>query len=119
YISREGEGTSFSVTLLKGKQHLANSYIFEDIGEHSVFLEELLGQAPGADQPAGSEVGIELKKVTQLASPRPLLLIVDDNEQIRSYVRQIFEDDCVVHEAASGTKGLELVRSLQPDIVLS
>ncbi|SFB79577.1 Two component regulator propeller [Parapedobacter composti] len=118
YTSKEGSGTCFTVKLLKGKQHLGNSYIFEDIGEHSVFLEELLGTEaeyiPSVPEPTQA-----LEKVTQVMSQRPLLLVIDDNEQIRHYVRQLFESDCEVQEAASGEAGLQLIKTMQPDIVIS
>lgn len=119
YTSEEGQGTQFTVKLQKGKQHLASHYIFEDIGEHSVFLDELLGRDATMAMPVEPEAKKELDKVTQLVSHRPLLLIIDDNEEIRNYVRQIFEADYVVHDAESGEAGLQLIKTLQPDIVLS
>jgi len=47
-----------------------------------------------------------------------LLLIVDDNADIRTYIRSIFETDYQVLEAADGLEGLECATTCLPDIVI-
>ena len=48
----------------------------------------------------------------------PLLLIVEDNPDLRSYVRTIFEDTFRIEEAQDGQEGLEKVTQLIPDLVI-
>jgi signal transduction histidine kinase/DNA-binding response OmpR family regulator/ligand-binding sensor domain-containing protein len=48
-----------------------------------------------------------------------VLLIIDDNADIRAYVRSIFDADYQVLEAADGQEGLEKATSLLPTIVIS
>jgi YesN/AraC family two-component response regulator len=47
------------------------------------------------------------------------MLIVDDNTQIRQYLKQIFSVDFEVFEAANGSEGLDMVYQFLPDIVIS
>lgn len=47
------------------------------------------------------------------------ILIVEDHADIRKLLKMTLEfDDFDIHEAASGDAGLELARSLEPDVVL-
>ena len=47
-----------------------------------------------------------------------LMLIIDDNADIRAYVRSIFEKEYQVLEAVDGQEGLELAIEHSPDIVI-
>lgn len=49
----------------------------------------------------------------------PTLLVVDDNEDMRSFIRSHFEDRFRVLEAADGVEALTLARSQLPDVIVS
>ncbi|MBT8255416.1 MAG: response regulator, partial [Bacteroidia bacterium] len=53
------------------------------------------------------------------AEDAPVLLIVDDNSEIRTYVKSLFDGIYKVHEAADGADGFEQAIELIPDIVIS
>ena len=46
------------------------------------------------------------------------LLIVDDEEEIRRNLRELFLPDYEVHEAVDGVEALEKARALKPDLIL-
>ena len=46
------------------------------------------------------------------------LLVIDDNDDIRQYIRTILSDRCLVLEAPDGERGLAIARSEVPDIIL-
>ena len=48
----------------------------------------------------------------------PILLVVDDNDDIRAYIRQLLQDEYTIEEASDGQEGLEKARQLMPDIVV-
>ncbi len=48
----------------------------------------------------------------------PMLLIVEDNPDLRTYVRGIFEGSYQIHEARDGQEGLEKATELVPDVVI-
>jgi signal transduction histidine kinase/DNA-binding response OmpR family regulator len=50
---------------------------------------------------------------------RTTVLVIDDNADIRAYVRRHLEPTYRVVEAADGLEGLEQARRLQPDLIVS
>ncbi|MCC5939908.1 MAG: response regulator [Balneolaceae bacterium] len=50
---------------------------------------------------------------------RKTLLVVDDNIDIRSYLRDHFSDEYRVIEAASGNKALDKIKNFPPDVIIS
>jgi len=107
YVSRENRGSQFTLRLLKGKEHFKGQLLMEDLGEHSMFLEEL------TEEPAE-----ELEEAV-LRDGRPVMLVADDNLQIRQYIAQLFKKDFSVYTAENGQEALEFIKEHEPDIVIS
>jgi signal transduction histidine kinase/ligand-binding sensor domain-containing protein/DNA-binding response OmpR family regulator len=118
YTSMQGHGAIFNITLLKGREHFGQQFIFEDVPETSVFLDELI-ENDGELVGAGGDHEIMPKNREALSSDIKTMLLIDDNQQIRSYLKQIFTGDFEIFEADNGTDGLDLVYHLVPDIVIS
>lgn len=119
YTSTLQKGTSFRLRLPVGKDQFDGHLVFEDVGEHSVFLNELLPDAPAAPVAGPKTVHRELTHVSNMVSDHPVMLVVDDNDQIRAYIRQLFENDFTVYDVNNGPAALELAKSHEPDIVIS
>ena len=51
--------------------------------------------------------------------PPSTILIVDDNADIRAYLRSILQDKYQVNEAADGQQGLSLANEIVPDLIVS
>lgn len=49
---------------------------------------------------------------------RPRILVVDDNDDIRSYITQFYHNDYEVFEASNGVEGLDIARRSMPDVIL-
>ncbi|NLR93623.1 hybrid sensor histidine kinase/response regulator transcription factor [Flammeovirga agarivorans] len=49
---------------------------------------------------------------------KPKILVVDDNEDIRSLIHQLFDDRYQVFDAVDGEDGLEKTMSIGPDVLL-
>jgi len=119
YISLNGAGTIFKVCLLKGKEHLSPNLIFEDVIETSVFLDELIEsyeEVPGLSNDTSIAKN---KKSDPFDFESKSMLIVDDNAQMRQYLKQIFSANFEIFEAADGAEGLDKVYQFLPDIVIS
>jgi CheY-like chemotaxis protein len=46
------------------------------------------------------------------------MVVIDDNEQIRAYLKQIFQPQFKIYDAENGQQGLDLVNEVLPDIVI-
>ncbi len=54
-----------------------------------------------------------------LPKSKPLLLIIDDSEEIRKYIRYGLDEHFSIKEAANGKNGIQLAKDWVPDIILS
>lgn len=100
--SREGEGTEFSVTFDMRDQypeamHLEAEHVAEE-------------ETSGTDQPG---------KRTDSIRKKPVLLLVEDNDDIRDYVKQAFTDLYEVHTAENGRVGLDKAFDIMPNVIVS
>lgn len=99
--SEPGKGTVFTVTLPKG----------EDYPE-ALHTEEAQENCSGA----GADGGMPGPAA---GSEKPVVLVVEDNADIRDYIRQSFTDLYEVRCAENGEEGLALAFELIPAIVVS
>ncbi len=59
---------------------------------------------------------------TELSDKRsksPALLVVDDNPDIRAFIKNTLEDEYTIYEAENGKEGLEMAVSIIPNIILT
>ncbi|MFD1871066.1 two-component regulator propeller domain-containing protein [Hymenobacter bucti] len=110
--SQRGAGTTFELRLPFGQQHLRP----EDIQPEELNL---------AAAPAGSESELldEELLLTQPAPPAPAgpprLLLVEDNDEVRQYLTQLFETDYTVLTAEDGLVGWTTALAQLPDLIIS
>lgn len=67
------------------------------------------------DKNLNAEPGNTTKQVDNEA----IMLIVDDNEDIRTYIKSIFESEFQIIEAVNGKDGIEKATTQIPDIIIS
>ncbi len=115
FQTKEGAGTSFNISLYKGKAHLANETILNEAQKEPVILEELL-EEPAEEQPAGDHTE---NKPEVVVTDRPCILITDDDKAIRQYLQQMLKDRYDVLEAVNGQEALTMVQTKFPDMVIS
>lgn len=108
-VSTLGVGTTFTVGLpLAGVDSLAQGAEEVSAGMgHPVGLTDWLVADPMAETAAPLPPG-----------DGPILLVVDDNADIRQYVRSVFAADYQVMEARDGQEGLEKALESIPDLVI-
>ena len=123
YESRNGAGTTFCLSLPKGRVHFTSGNISEkcESEKQSSMLQELI-EEPLLTAEAESDHITEANKseiIDKLTSDLPAMLIVDDNAEIRSYIKQIFDDTFNIYETEDGADGYEIVMRETPDIVIT
>jgi signal transduction histidine kinase/DNA-binding response OmpR family regulator len=118
--SREGHGATFTVSLRRGRSHFpAEVLTASDEPPHP--------RPPAAEIPADATDAIDAIDAIEGAEPTPgaaeddrtTVLVVDDDAEIRAYVRRHLEPTYRVLEAPDGTTGLDRARRRQPDLVIS
>lgn len=57
--------------------------------------------------------------LTKNRSKLPILLVVDDNIDIRNFIAQMLKEDYSIYQAENGQVGLEMAKNLQPNIIIS
>ena len=124
--SRLGEGSCFKVDFLKGKEHYNSSveFILEDsaaplsmerivdIANSSLQTEAAIVDAPDLKVSAAKEEAGE-------SSSKELMLLVEDNQELRSFLRSIFASTYRVVEASDGMEGWSKALKYLPDIIIS
>ncbi|MET3875866.1 signal transduction histidine kinase/ligand-binding sensor domain-containing protein/DNA-binding response OmpR family regulator [Chitinophaga sp. OAE865] len=116
YQSEINKGTSFHITLKKGNRHFEGILLREDAPQKSAFLEEL---ATVAALPKPDHREAEAAPATTTITEKKSILLIDDHDEIRQYLQQLFQDRFIVYEADNGTSGFAAVQKFMPDLVIS
>ncbi|HWI93210.1 MAG TPA: two-component regulator propeller domain-containing protein [Flavisolibacter sp.] len=117
YTSKVGEGTEFRLKLLKGKAHFRLQPVSEDYKSSPTILQELVEPVMEAD--SVKTIKNKSQVIDKLTSNLPTMVVVDDDEEIRAYLKRIFSQKFNVYEAEDGTEAYTLVVKEVPDIVIS
>lgn len=67
----------------------------------------------------GTEEVVLATEEKKSQSDTPIVLIVEDNDEIRNYIRMNLSGDYKVIEAANGLQGLEMALDILPDLIIS
>jgi signal transduction histidine kinase/DNA-binding response OmpR family regulator len=139
--SREYEGTGIGLALTKEliQLHDAQIQVSSQIGKGTTFLLQFpiiktraivhqLTDRQSLKSIKPQQVKIKKKQVARTSNrkknptkskKKPLVLIIEDNEDVRFFIRQGLEQDYRIAEAINGVDGFQLASELLPDLVLS
>ena len=131
--SEVGYGTTFIVSIPLGAQHLPRQQVgssraaAQPTAEATPFVDEVLRWLPDADQhPALGSVEPLQRHVTADAAPpqqldddRPLVLVADDNADMRQYIVRLLGQLYRTVAVPDGEAALAAVRVQLPDLVLT
>lgn len=122
--SKLGEGSCFRVDFRKGKEHYdaTTEFLQDDATAGMATATAERSDAPVASA-VPSETGIAPDGTTETedgkAAARETMLLVEDNPELRLFLRSIFAADYRVVEAEDGIQGLNKALQLLPDIIIS
>jgi signal transduction histidine kinase/DNA-binding response OmpR family regulator len=111
--SEKGKGTTFEITLPTGRSHLQADEIFsekpspintyEDIKIYTSDMEPVILQ----------------KETAAIPSKEHSILIIEDNDDLRAFLKRRLGDSYEIHEAESGENGLSIAFDIVPDLIIS
>jgi signal transduction histidine kinase/DNA-binding response OmpR family regulator/ligand-binding sensor domain-containing protein len=109
--SKESQGSTFNVQIPLGKDHLSESEFvhLKGLPETFAFLPNLF------EKTEDDKTKRELKSTDR----NPVLLIVEDNRDIRTQIAENFDKDYIIYEAIDGVSGLEKATDLIPDLIIT
>lgn len=108
--SKVDEGSCFTVTLKTGNSHFEANELQTENTSTCMISTELISLE---EQPQEEET------VENTFREKPVILIVEDNDDILEMLKEIFNPIYEVHTAKDGKEGFEQALTIQPDIVLS
>nr|WP_320059115.1 two-component regulator propeller domain-containing protein [uncultured Bacteroides sp.] len=106
--STPSKGSRFVVELLKGREHFDDSteFILDDIPVQTIV-------GPLDEDIIQEELDINPEKCKQV------MLLVEDNQELRNFLRHLFLDEYIIYAAANGFEGLSKALDILPDIIIS
>nr|WP_294894384.1 hybrid sensor histidine kinase/response regulator transcription factor [uncultured Pedobacter sp.] len=109
--------TKFTVKIPLGKAHFSSAEIIENYqNSENIDLYKIKDDNIGNSQ-------IILKKKEEILKEAgadiPIMLIVEDNKDVRGFLEDHFKSSFVVHTAENGVIGLDKALELIPDIIIS
>lgn len=116
--SKLGEGSCFKVDFLKGKEHYDDTVEF--ILEDAVVRRSLpVMDATAAVIPIVNPEAASADEAPEEGSGKEVMLLVEDNQELRTFLRTIFSPSYRVIEAVDGMGGWSKALKFVPDIIIS
>ncbi len=114
--SEMGKGTVFTIRLPLGMAHLKPEQIAasgavkekKDVEQGTRYI--------GREVKRGTRDALEHQNTQTL---KQQILIVEDNADLRDYMRDVLNDNHEILEAANGGDGLVIAREMMPDLIIS
>ncbi len=114
FESTEGVGTTFRIELKLGKDHFNEEWV--------EFIEDAQPCRKKIEEPEKLDFSYENHISINGSSSeheKPVVLIVEDNADVRKFISGLISDLYITEEATDGVEGFEKAIQLTPDIIIS
>jgi signal transduction histidine kinase/DNA-binding response OmpR family regulator len=119
YESKTGKGTTFILTLQKGFAHIKEYLCEEVITEKPQLIEELSEDFLQQPQEHAALKNGNALFTKEVLSEKKKVIIADDDEEVRQYLKQILHDKYLVKECSDAESVLETATQQPPDLIIS
>ena len=123
--AHQASGTGIGLALVKNlvALHEAEIHVDSEVEKGSSFVvrlqeDEVYPNALHGEVQKAPFSDVEPKEVTQ-HDGREILLVIEDNPDIRTYIADVFANDFDVRQAADGQEGLQMALDIIPDMIIS
>jgi signal transduction histidine kinase/DNA-binding response OmpR family regulator len=113
--SLEGKGTTVKIIFPTGSDHLTP----DEIIEKKVFVEKEHITSHITEMPEDKGKIIKPDIETMIETEKPLLLVVEDNLDVRNYIKSNLERENRILEAVNGKDGIDKAIEYIPDLIIS
>jgi len=119
--SENGEGTEFEVLLPMGNEHLKSTELIEEDDTYND--NDVLHQNLDYYQPSHIKAGWinenAIVEKNRFNETLPSILLVEDNIEVRDFIKNIFINDFNIFEAKNGKEGLYIAQLTPIDVIVS
>ena len=116
--SRIGEGTSFKIRIPHTLEHLPEYYILDTIQREGSPLKNIQGEILSGEIAEATIITLE-KGQEDSTKSLPLVLVIEDNPDLRAHIENILLGHYRVLRAEDGIKGERLAIEHIPDMIIS
>jgi len=114
-FSAAGRSTTFLIKLNVGRAHFNPDEVTDEIIE----LEEPTNVQGKLDEELFTDEVTTVKVLKNVDNRETkIILLVEDNFDLRNYISEQLEDDFTIFEAENGEKGLEMAGEMIPDLIV-
>jgi signal transduction histidine kinase/DNA-binding response OmpR family regulator len=111
--SKKGEWTEFTIELPLGRDHLRSDEIVELIEqmEEETIVDEKEYLSP--------TTGIQAEISDDIVDDKTMILVVEDNADVREYIKDSLGEEHRIEEAVNGEQGKRKAEEIIPDLIIS
>ncbi len=109
------KGTTFTVRIPLGRNHLKD----DEIVEVPESVEPVRPEAEGIPRDMTAEEMPGDSDLRQAKGEKPIVLVVEDNADVRAYIKDYLVPMYQVAEARDGAEGIEKAEEIVPDLILT
>lgn len=116
-----GKGTSMSISFNLGKDHFVNDEISEskkEINQGSLNMTLVKDFIYESDSDLTDDNSID-KNIYNVQNLNGTILLVEDNAELRQYIKSLLEQKYFVVSASDGKTAWEKMKHIKPDLILS
>jgi ligand-binding sensor domain-containing protein/CheY-like chemotaxis protein/nitrogen-specific signal transduction histidine kinase len=119
YTSKLNEGTVFCISLPKGGKNITAPTVENNEKEHvnSNLLKELVVE-PIETLPDDSRAENDNRLLNDVITEKATILLIDDNLELRRYIKHLLIDSFTIYEANNAETGFEIINKSEPDIIV-
>ncbi|NGP77837.1 response regulator [Balneolaceae bacterium YR4-1] len=132
-VTRKHEGTGIGLALAREliELHQGSISAFSEIGVGTEFVIQFPLVDSDVQNQEEKELSVQASSTAKeeypalpdfgsiLSENEEIVLIVEDNAEVRSFIREQLEDDYKIMEAANGREGVEVSQASIPDLIIT
>ncbi len=115
--SKPGQGTNFIVKIPTSKEAYSN--IPEISCKESTDTDFVRRSSENESFAIDIDDETTDNSISKSRSQSPVLLVVDDNKDIRTFIKHVLKDDYTIYEAENGQEGFEIASKITPNVIVT
>jgi ligand-binding sensor domain-containing protein/DNA-binding response OmpR family regulator/nitrogen-specific signal transduction histidine kinase len=122
YTSVLGKGTTFKICLPKISARLFNDTQKGQEDQSKItypLIQELITEPVEISDSYLMASTAHIDGImNDVVNKKPVILLIDDDAEVRRYIRQLLQDEFIIHEAGNTEAGFKNVLDCEPDIIV-